>query len=190
VVDVGCGTGAVIEALAEARPEARFEGWDPAPEAIDRARRRERPGLTFVLGDFAAADRRAELVLCLDVVEHVPDDQAFLEALAARAERLVLRVPLDLSVWDVARPLRLAAVRARYGHVHQFTRETAHALLDQAGLVVTRERYDRVPVSVDTWRRRAAEGARALAGRAAPDLAARWLGGFSWLVECRPAAAR
>ncbi len=37
VVDVGCGAGVALEALASAFPESRFVGYDPSRHAIDRA---------------------------------------------------------------------------------------------------------------------------------------------------------
>jgi trans-aconitate methyltransferase len=83
VVDVGCGTGANLAALAD---DYDCVGIDPSSEAIELARRRF-PGRRFVRGD-AAADpgaivREARLVLLMDVLEHVPDDFAMLSGLLA-----------------------------------------------------------------------------------------------------------
>ena len=72
VLDVGCGSGAVLEALSE-----RFEayGTDTSPLAIDLSRRR---GLTnafcCTLATFPLAALRFDLTTMLDVIEHVDDD--------------------------------------------------------------------------------------------------------------------
>lgn len=38
VVDVGCGAGVALEAMAEAYPSSRFVGYDPSRHAVERAR--------------------------------------------------------------------------------------------------------------------------------------------------------
>lgn len=80
VLDVGCGGGLVCEPLA--RMGARVTGLDPATETIEAARR-------HAAGQGLAIDYRAgrveelageafDAVVCLEVVEHVPDVGAFL----------------------------------------------------------------------------------------------------------------
>ena len=76
VLDVGCGSGAVLEALSE-----RFEayGTDTSQLAIDLSRQR---GLTnafcCTLATFPRAELRFDLTTLLDVIEHVDDDLAVL----------------------------------------------------------------------------------------------------------------
>jgi len=76
VLDVGCGSGAVLEALSE-----RFEayGTDTSQLAIDLAGQR---GLTnafcCTLATFPRAELRFDLATLLDVIEHVDDDLAVL----------------------------------------------------------------------------------------------------------------
>jgi SAM-dependent methyltransferase len=192
VVDVGCGTGGVLYGLAdELRDDlaaTAWEGWDPAPAAIARARTRERSGLAYVCGDFLASERRADLILCVDVIEHVPSELDLLVGLRDRAEDFVFRIPLDVSVLDVARPGRMTELRRRYGHLHAYTRESARALLEQAGYRIDIERYDRVPPPRKTPRGRLADRVRRTAFAAAPHATVRWLGGFSWLVLARARA--
>jgi SAM-dependent methyltransferase len=191
VVDVGCGTGAVLAGLADELrpelPETTWEGWDIAPAAIARARTRERTGLSYVCGDFLDSERRVDLILCLDVVEHLSDEHAFLTALRERAAGFVFRIPLDLSVLDVVRPTRMLELRRRHGHVHAYTRETALALLRECGFRIEVERLDRVPPATPTARARAADRVRRVGARIAPRATVRWLGGFSLLLLARSA---
>lgn len=189
VVDVGCGTGGVLRRLhaeldAEL-PETSWEGWDIAREPIRRARRSEGGRLRFVCGDFLRSDRRVELLLCLDVIEHVSDDLAFLRALRSRADWFIFRIPLDLSVLDLVRPARMLDARHRYGHLHLYSRELALDLLEEAGYLSEIVRYDRVPPSLGSPRRRAVDRLRRGLFAIAPDHAVRWIGGWSLLVAAR-----
>ncbi len=90
ILDIGCGGGLVCEPIA--RLGATMTGIDPAPQNIAAAR-------THADGQRLAIDYRAttvealvaegaqfDAVLCLEVVEHVPDPAAFL-ALCARLVR-------------------------------------------------------------------------------------------------------
>jgi 2-polyprenyl-6-hydroxyphenyl methylase / 3-demethylubiquinone-9 3-methyltransferase len=87
VLDIGCGGGLICEPLA--RLGARVTGLDPAVENIEAARRHaEGQGLDIEyragrVEELAADWLTFDAVVCLEVVEHVPDPAAFLKACAA-----------------------------------------------------------------------------------------------------------
>jgi len=55
VLDIGCGTGFVAEAIARRWPQARITAIDGAPSMLAQARRKT-PGLRIVKGDVAAME--------------------------------------------------------------------------------------------------------------------------------------
>ncbi|MEZ5926337.1 MAG: bifunctional 2-polyprenyl-6-hydroxyphenol methylase/3-demethylubiquinol 3-O-methyltransferase UbiG [Hyphomicrobiaceae bacterium] len=77
LIDIGCGGGLVAEPLA--RLGARVTGIDPTERNIEIARlHAEASGLdidyrSVVAEDVAATGARFDIVVCLEVVEHVPD---------------------------------------------------------------------------------------------------------------------
>ena len=89
ILDIGCGGGLISEPLT--RLGARVTGIDPGDENIAAARAHAaRQGLAIDYGvatveDLAASGRRFDAVLCLEVVEHVPDAGAFLKTCASLA---------------------------------------------------------------------------------------------------------
>lgn len=84
ILDVGCGGGLLSEPLA--RMGARVTGLDPAEENIAVARlHAERGGLDIdyradTAEALAAAGERFDVVLAMEVVEHVADVPAFIAA--------------------------------------------------------------------------------------------------------------
>jgi 2-polyprenyl-6-hydroxyphenyl methylase/3-demethylubiquinone-9 3-methyltransferase len=86
ILDIGCGGGLVCEPLA--RLGARVTGIDPAGENIEAARRHaagQKLGIDYRVSrveDLAAEGAAFDAVVCLEVVEHVPDPGAFLKLCA------------------------------------------------------------------------------------------------------------
>ena len=184
VIDVGCGRGGVLAALAPKLPMAtRLLGCDPSPHAIGMGPGRCDPRIELVQGPPPAGEH-FDLALCIDVLEHVEDYIGFLRDLRGRAEHTILHIPLDTSAQSVLRAEPLLDLRRRSGHLHYFTRDTALATLDTAGYEIlgafyTRGALERPPQSAlamfARWPRRALFAAD-------PDLASRLLGGFSLMV--------
>ncbi len=88
VLDVGCGGGLLSEPLA--RLGAEVTGIDASQEAIEAAAwHAEQGGLTIqydctTAEDLAAEGRTFDLVVNMEVVEHVADVDGFMAASAAR----------------------------------------------------------------------------------------------------------
>ena len=91
VVDIGCGAGDNLAALAHAMPQLALTGTDVSKEALALAARRV-PGATFRQLDAQKErlDEKFDLVFCNQVVEHLVDDMAAFHNLALMAKRWVL----------------------------------------------------------------------------------------------------
>lgn len=187
LVEVGCGAGEVLLQLRAAFPEAELTGWEISPQALALAQARSQPRLSFRLGDFIAeGESGSELLLALDVFEHVEDYFAFLRGLRGKAAYTIFHIPLDLSAQAVLRGL-LSDWRSQIGHLHYFTRELALTALQETGFDVLDAVYTTYAIDrpAPTLKARLGRWPRRLAFALNPDLAAKTLGGFCLLVLAR-----
>lgn len=186
-VEVGCGAGGILAALQREFAACDFTGYEIAPAAYEMATPLANERLRFVLGDFIAlAPPPVDVLLAIDVVEHVEDYLGFLRALRPRARAQVFHLPLDLSLLSSLRPRQLEWAFESVGHLHYFTAETALRALANAGYTVrdhvfTAVELDLPPPEAQQQRLRAL---RRLGRKISPAWAARLLGGFSLLVLC------
>ncbi len=182
VCDVGCGTGGVLAALRHDLPGVRLVGLEPSPQAVAEAARLH-PEVDVVQGTVEVVEERFDLVMALDVIEHVEDYFTFLRSLHPLGDCFLFHIPLDMTVSAVARMRPIVLGREHVGHLHPFSRETALAALRETGYVVDSERYTPVAFGVATQRRTALlHLPRRLGMVVAPHLTVRVLGGFSLLV--------
>ena len=85
VLDLGCGAGLLAEPLA--RLGAAVTGIDAAEETIEVARDHaagQGLAIDYRVGDVAAAEGAFDLVVSLEVIEHVVEPAAFVAGLAER----------------------------------------------------------------------------------------------------------
>ena len=189
ICEVGCGAGEVLRQLQVALPrDCELTGYDISPQAIKLAHTRENERLHFHLGDFRCADTsRYDMLLVLDVLEHLEDYYSFLRSLKSRAAYKVFFFPLDLSVQTVIRPHGLLHTREAFAHLHYFTKETALRALEDTGLTVLDAVYtsDALDSPTELLGRRLLKWPRKVAFAFNHDLAVHLLGGYRLLVLAR-----
>ena len=81
VVEVGCGTGIVLQQLKQVCTGGEVMGMDLYPEAVEFASRRA--GCRVIVGDVLNPPPlgQFDVVGMFDVLEHLPDDRAILRGL-------------------------------------------------------------------------------------------------------------
>jgi 2-polyprenyl-6-hydroxyphenyl methylase/3-demethylubiquinone-9 3-methyltransferase len=164
VLDLGCGGGLIAEPLA--RLGASVTGLDPAPETIETARRhaeQHRLRIDYIAGtswDLAAQGRRFDCVIALEVIEHVPDVDAFLQSCADLTEPGGLVVLSTLN--RTAKSFALGILAAEYllgwlpRGTHQWARfitpQELRQSLKSAGLAPVADRGMSYDPIAGTWR--------------------------------------
>jgi SAM-dependent methyltransferase len=155
VLDAGCSRGDLITYLAERRHKWSFVGIELEEDRLRKAEEiRQKLGLknvSYVQSDICALPLQSEfdLVLCSDVLEHIPDDRAavvnLIQALKPGGYIIITSpsIPqpwhLPLVVW---RERRIGFDRSEYGHVRQgYSASDLETILFGAGAGSVRVRY-------------------------------------------------
>ncbi len=143
VLDVGCGPGFHLEALAERG--ARATGVDLSGRMIDAARRRlGRAGLagTLLQGDAHSLPLgRHDIVVAIGVFEYVDSPAEFMRILAGAARsKLIATFPMRSPVWTKLRRWRYArhGIALKFYEPHEVARLAADAGLGVRGIKTVR----------------------------------------------------
>jgi len=186
ICEVGCGAGEVLRQLQLKMPsECSFTGYDVAPHAIEIAKRNgENEKLRFAVADFGELEtRRIDLLLILEVVDHVEDYYGFLRMLKKKAEWKLFSFSLDISVQSAFRSGAFTQRRNVHSHMHHFNKETVLGTLQYAGYEVVDYFYPS-NLAISSLAK-LAKPIRMAIFKLNPDLAVRLFGGYSLMVLAR-----
>lgn len=82
LLDVGCGTGPMIELLTQEYPDKHYIGLDLTPKMIETANAKRLPNTTFMVGDsenLPFEDESFDVVICANSFHHYPNPQRFFD---------------------------------------------------------------------------------------------------------------
>lgn len=170
ILEVGCGTGAVLAELTRRKVAHEYAGCEPSPELFEQARSRawetavDLRCATFE--DSGFDDRQWDLIVLSHVLEHTQDPAALLVRVLSAARHVVIEVPLEgTRMGRVRSQLRhLLTGRGRTdnaaGHVQFFSAADIHRLVHWSGGDVVRSRtyfpeaaYRHMKIGATGWRR-------------------------------------
>lgn len=184
IAEIGCGAGEILNQLHLSMPNVLgFTGYDISSDAISLAKTREKERLEFKHENFLETNARFDLLLMIDVFEHVDDYLGFLKLCKTKAKNTIFHIPLDISAQAVLRN-KLMSGRNSVGHLHYFMKETALATLVDSGYEIVDFFYTAGTLDLPrkTLKSKIAVLPRKLMFKANEDIAAKILGGFSLLV--------
>ncbi|NEP87858.1 MAG: tetratricopeptide repeat protein [Okeania sp. SIO2C2] len=92
---LGSGAGSIIDVGSNGCPYLDWFTWIPERYSIDLRKPYKAPGIVAVTTDFLkySPEKRFDLLTCLQVIEHVPNAEAFCHKLLETARLLVVSVP-------------------------------------------------------------------------------------------------
>jgi SAM-dependent methyltransferase len=186
ICEIGCGAGEILNQLSQQFDDSiNYYGYEISPDAFEICKKKKREKLDFIYKDlFEERERTFDIIMAIDVFEHVEDYYGFLRKLRGKAKYKIFHIPLDLSVQTILRRSPLLKKRKSVGHIHYFTKDTALAALEDVGYRIMDYFYTGSQLELPHigWKTRLLKFPRKLFYLFNKDLAVRILGGFSLMV--------
>lgn len=133
ILDVGCGTGANLEMLAQ---YGQARGVDVSDDALEFCRKKGLDAQKGLAEELPFEDESFDLVTALDVVEHLDDDIAGLKEMhrvLKTGGKTLIFVPAFMWLWGVQDDISHHRIR--------YTRAQIVERLEKAGFKVNRATY-------------------------------------------------
>ncbi len=144
ICEVGCGSGEILVQLSSHLPSnTKFFGFDISADAINIAKKKETTQIKFELKDITdvSLNQSFDLVLIMDVIEHVENYFDFLRGLTTKSRYKIFHIPLDMCAWSLFREKMLIESKERVGHIHVFTEDFIKSVLNDCGYKIIDQLY-------------------------------------------------
>jgi SAM-dependent methyltransferase len=133
-LEIGCGNGAVLHAIAQSRPWERLVGSELHPSGLAFARKRLPPEVEFVQMDarHIPCFDLFDLTGAFDVIEHIADDEAVLRGLRAATRTgggTIIAVPQHPWLWSRVDDISYHQRRYRRGELEAKLRRNGFEVL-------------------------------------------------------------
>lgn len=152
IIEVGCGAGEnLVELLRKDSSIEKLSGYDISPQAIELASKKTSDKIIFLNEDLTAKENvHSDLMLVIDVVEHVDNFYSFLRKIKSKSAYFIFHIPLDLSCRTIMKPHVLLQQRQVVGHIHYYTKEMVEWALKDTGYTIIDWVYTKPVVDVET----------------------------------------
>jgi SAM-dependent methyltransferase len=188
VCEVGCGSGEILKLLQESYPVKNcvYHGYDISAEALNIATGKSNANLNFYCEDFTKKNlaQPYDVLLIMDVIEHLRDYFTFLETIKPKGKYTVLHIPLDMFVWSLFREQMLLESKSRVGHIHNFTEDFIVSVLTDMGYRIIAKRYTEPDYKAESFKGKCVNFLKKALFKVSPRFCTKTLGGYSLLVLC------
>lgn len=139
ILDVGCGVGTL--SLYVASQGAEVVGIDISPRAIDIAQQAQQTlafkEVTFMVKELTKGKADQDLVICSEVIEHIPDDKKFLQLIHSHLKkkgRLYLSTPSQENL--LYKIGFYKKFDAEVGHLRRYTVQSLQHVIESQGFTI------------------------------------------------------
>ncbi|MEO5644603.1 MAG: class I SAM-dependent methyltransferase [Bacteroidia bacterium] len=186
ICEIGCGSGEILVQLEKRLPaEIQFTGLDISKDAMAIAKKKETQKIKFELKDIAQETSVFDLLLVIDVIEHIDNYFQFLDTINSKGNYTLFHIPLDMSVWTLYREKMLIESKNRVGHIHNFTEDFILSILADHGFQPVDKMYTEPVFESSSFKQKIANAIRKFLFFFNEKFATKFMGGYSVLVLCK-----
>jgi SAM-dependent methyltransferase len=137
IAEIGCGTGDILLELSARYTNTSMLGYDISPSLRPFWESKISDKIQFIHDDFFKVNTfKYDVLLMIDVFEHVRDPFTFLENAKVFSNYFVFHIPLDLSAQGLVRNSPFLKARREVGHLHSYTKDLALETLTDSGYTI------------------------------------------------------
>lgn len=189
VAEIGCGAGEILKILqSKMSTDTTFKGYEISPQAFELCQSRVGNKLTFSNEDLLDKENKDffDVVLCIDVFEHVENYYNFLRELKSKGTYKIFRIPLDLSARGVVKNTYWHSLK-KYGHLHYYTKELILQVLEDLNYEIIDVHFDTILLNTKSPSIKSSifKFFNKMAFKINQDLAARLFGGYFLIVTAK-----
>jgi cyclopropane fatty-acyl-phospholipid synthase-like methyltransferase len=182
ICEVGCGAGQIINYLHNYFPETIFFGYEISEDAYKMAKSLENNRLKYYNHDLFVENVYYDVLLIMDVVEHVKDYFGFVEKCYKSANYKIFHFPLDMSILSIIRN-DIMRDRNKLGHLHYFSKDTVLATLKESNHEIIDWFYTPgIEINNQTFSQKFLNFFRKILFKINKDFAVKTLSGYSIIV--------
>ena len=187
ICEIGCGSGDILRNLMLNHPNAKMYGFDVSPALTNfwHEDKECENKIKFILGNIDEINTNYfDLLLMLDVFEHVRDPFSFLEMARKHSKKFIFHIPLDLSAFSVARGQPLIYARRQVGHLNFYDKDLALETLTDCGYKIIDWKYTGSSLNMPnrSYKTKFAGYFRSFFNQINRDLSVRIMGGDTLIV--------
>jgi SAM-dependent methyltransferase len=188
VCEVGCGAGGILIELKRLNGSKAisYTGYDISKDAIEMALKKE-SGIDFKCADPTQENINVDLILVIDVIEHLWDYFSFLKSISKKSKYTVFNIPLDMCVWTLFREKMLIESKERVGHIHNFTEDFILSILGDMGYKIVSKQYNEPDYRSDRLKGKIKNAIKKMFYNIAPRFTTKTFEGYSLMVLCERA---
>jgi SAM-dependent methyltransferase len=185
VCEVGCGAGEILVQLKQLNGSKAiaYSGYDISRDAIALAQKKN-SRIDFKCADITKENVSVDVMLIIDVIEHLRDYFSFLDDLSKKSKYTVFHIPLDMFVWSLFREQMLIESKERVGHIHNFSEDFIVSILKDHGYNIISKEYTAPDNSASSFKQKIKNTMRSVLFKIAPRFTTKTMGGYSLLVLC------
>jgi SAM-dependent methyltransferase len=185
--EIGCGGGEILHQLfLRMNEKVIFTGYEISQYAFELCKQRQENRLQYKMENiFEDSGVFFDIIMAIDVVEHIEDYFSFLRNLRKKGEYKLFHIPLEMSVVKTLFSSYLLKSRRKVGHIQYFNKDTALASLIDTGYEIIDYFYTNGSNEVQSsnnWENILLNFPRKILYNINKDLPAKLLGGYSLMV--------